>query len=159
MRLKGGGCGCNAGKTPFFSGGSAFGPPSFSNVPISSFYPYNPHDVPSDPLAPVNVVDARLAPSPMVNPLSTQMGGKIRQKKSKQKKSKKINKKQKKIMGGTVIDNLNINNGLPNTVASLIGTSNISPVSQLFNTNTYSSSMHHNLASINDFYNAIQPLV
>jgi len=153
MRLKrGGDCGCNK-NNPFFSGGSDFGPASFSNTPISTFYPFNPHTVSTDPQAPVNVVDTRLAPSPLINPLSTQIGGEVKKDKRKKKK------RSKKTRGGGWIDSLNMNNALPNTTASLFGTSNISPITQLYNTNTYPSSLHTNLASINDFHNAYQPIV
>jgi len=146
----GGNCGCGS-KPNFFSGGSPFGPSSFENVPINAFYPFNPHNVSTDPQAPVNVVDERLAPSPMNNPLSTQIAGK---------KSKK-SKKSRKQKGGnlmTAFNSFNMNNAFPNTTASLIGTSNIGPVTQLYN-NNHVSSLNHGLPDINDFHNNYNPVV
>lgn len=151
VKTRGGGCGCSgAPKFPFFSGGFPFGPPSFVDVPISAYYPLNQHVVSTDPQAPINVTDERLAPSPLYNPLSTQIGGK------KTKKTKKSKKTQK---GGNWMSSLNMNNALPNTTASLFGTSNIAPISEIYNNNSYVSSLNKNVTSLNDFHNAFQPIV
>lgn len=157
--FSGGGCGCGP-KMPFFSGGSPFGPASFENVPISAYYQFNPHTVATDPQAPVNVTDERLAASPLYNPLSTQLGGK---KKRSKRMTKRMQKKlQKKMKGGnlmSILSSLNLTNNLPNTSASLFGTTNMAPISQLYNNNSYVSTLNPNLASIKDFYNVNQPIV
>jgi hypothetical protein len=150
-KMRGGGCGCSA-KNPFFSGGSPFGPPSFENVPISAYYQFNPHTVATDPQMVANITDERLAASPLYNPLSTQLGGK-------KKRSKRMSKKMKGGNLMNILSSLNLNNNLPNTSASLFGTSNIGPVSQLYNNSSYVSTLNPNLASINDFHNVYRPLV
>jgi hypothetical protein len=157
--FSGGGCGCGP-KIPFFSGGSPFGPASFENVPISAYYQFNPHTVATDPQMVANITDERLAASPLYNPLSTQLGGK---KKRSKRMTKKMQKKlQKKMKGGnfaSFLNGVNLNNALPNTTASLVGTSNIAPIAHLYNNNSYVSTLSPNLASINDFHSVYQPIV
>jgi len=157
--FSGGGCGCGP-KIPFFSGGSPFGPASFENVPISAYYQFNPHTVATDPQMVANITDERLAASPLYNPLSTQLGGK---KKRSKRITKRMQKKlQKKMKGGNlmnILSSLNLTNNLPHTSASLFGTTNVAPISQLYNNSSYVSTLNPNLASINDFHNVYRPLV
>ena len=87
-KISGGGCGCSGGNvsnTPFFfKGGSSCGsePPSFSNVPLKSFY--GGKDESANPL--YTQVASRL--------LGGKKSKKNASKKNKLKKSKKSNKKK-----------------------------------------------------------------
>jgi len=90
-KSKGGGCGCKnleqKGGGDYFSSGYKE-PPSFNNVPISSFYPQNMYKAGTD------VQGAQISSRGLPNMTSTRGGGK---------KSKKTNKRRtnrKKMRGG-----------------------------------------------------------